>query len=128
MSAIFPSRIRTLARTRGFPLPSTTLPLTSTTFCANADAERIRANNAELKMRIHSPYVNRQRTAERCQELSQGYAFSAYPWKQYAIRAYAKKRVRPANIPARLRRAQTSNSSGSHRPLLQQRMLYSPPE
>jgi hypothetical protein len=25
------------------------------------------------------------RTAERCQELSQGYAFFAYPWKEYAI-------------------------------------------
>src|SRR5262249_41860976 len=29
--------------------------------------------------------MSKLRTAERCQELSQGYAFFAYPWRKYAI-------------------------------------------
>jgi hypothetical protein len=68
------------------------------------------------------------RTAERCQELSQGYAFFAYPWKESGIISAPRRaildtlqgailglvcipvvraknvRVRPAKLLTRLRR------------------------
>src|SRR5262245_37304548 len=104
MSRIFPSRIRTLARTRGLPVPSTTLPLTSTRFCANADIEKSRATNTEPKIRIY-PSRSQNAPRKRCLELGQGYAFFAYPWKEFAINVL--------DTLSRLRRALSSTAASA---------------
>src|SRR5262245_2981937 len=51
-SEIFPSRIRMFSRDRGFPVPSMTLPLTSTRFCAKHGETRSRPIKIDLKMRM----------------------------------------------------------------------------
>src|SRR5262249_5514919 len=38
-------------------------------------------------------------TAERCQERSQGYAFFAYPWKEYAINTHTSQGCEESSTP-----------------------------